>query len=740
MVLVIIFGTGLNHNVASDTHGSGINFGDGFLHLPADGMDHSLVILLAQIVAIIIAARIFGWIFKKAGQPGVIGEIVAGIVLGPSLFGLYFPESFQVLFPPQSLDNLYFVSQIGLILFMFAIGLDLDLGVLKTKSYDAVTISATGIFFSFILGIALAWFLYGRFIPPEVSFSSFGLFFGIVLSVTALPVLARIAQEQGIHRTKTGTIAVASAAATDILIWSVLAVILAFVRSDSFYGAVYIIVFAVTFIWVMIKLVRPFLKRVAELHPARENLSKPVIALFFAMPAFSSLIAEVIGIHALFGAFLAGVIMPEDNRFRNLIIEKIEDVSIVFLLPLFFVYSGLRTQIGIMNEPGLWAATGLIFLVAVTGKFFFSALAAKATGQTWKESLTIGALLNTRGLMVLIILNIGYDEGVFTPEIFTMMIIMALATTFMTSPSLSLIRWAFKPKTGEESEKIRQHGKFNILISFANPNMGRALLRLANCLTKKMHENTSITVMHLFSHTGYHSFNMESYETECFAPVSTESKLLNQKISTLFKISNNIDADITEIANRGNYDLLLVGIGQSIFEGSLLGKMLGFTTRIINPDKILEQVTGKESLFGNSVFNERTRAILSGCDISVGILIDKKFVKADSIIIPVLTGDEIAVIRFSQKMINNAASQVLIVDFEGIVKDHIKLKELIRSIEQVAPNHIALTDAADLETDLFRKHDLMLISPAGWKKAVNKKYEWLPEIPSTLIFSEKADN
>jgi len=402
----------------------------------------------------------------------------------------------------------------------------------------------------------------------------------------------------------------------------------------------------------MIKLIRPFLKRVAELHPVHENLSKPVIALFFAMLAFSSLVAEVIGIHALFGAFLAGVIMPENTRFRNLIIEKIEDVAIVFLLPLFFVYSGLRTQIGLMNDPDLWVVTGFIFLVAVTGKFFFSALTAKATGQTWKESLTIGALLNTRGLMVLIILNIGYDEGVFTPEIFTMIIIVALLTTFMTGPSLSLINWAFKPKTGETNEKIKQYGKYNILISFANPNMGRALLRLANSLTGKMNEYATITAMHLFSNTRYHSVNMESYETESFAPVMTEAKLLNQKISTLFKVTHNVDADITEIANKGNYDLLLVGIGQSIFEGSLLGKMLGFTTRIISPDKILEQVTGKESLFGNTVFNERTRAILSGCDISVGILIDKKFVKADSIIIPVLTGDEITTIRFSQKMIN----------------------------------------------------------------------------------------
>jgi Kef-type K+ transport system membrane component KefB len=709
------------------------NFIDSLVH----NLEHPLAILLAQIVTIIFVARFFGWVCKKIGQPSVIGEIIAGIVLGPSLIGLYFPEFSNALFPAQSLGNLQFLSQIGLILFMFVIGMELDLKVLKNKAHEAVVISHASIIIPFALGMGLAYFIYQSFAPEGVQFLSFGLFLGIAMSITAFPVLARIVQERGLHKTRLGTIVITCAAADDITAWCLLAAVIAIVKAGSFVSALYIIGLAAAYVLLMITVVRPFLKRVGDLHSTRENLSKPIVAIFFLILIISSYATEVIGIHALFGAFMAGAIMPENTRFRSIFIEKVEDVSLVLLLPLFFVFTGLRTEIGLLNEPHLWKTTGLIILVAVIGKFVGSALAAKFVGQNWKDSLTIGALMNTRGLMELVVLNIGYDLGVLTPEIFAMMVIMALVTTFMTGPSLDIINWIFKSKSPEVTQEISEIGKYKILVSFGNPERGKSLLRLANGLSKKMEGNAAITAMHLISSNEMHQYNSAEYEGESFAPIIEESKELNQKITTLYKASNDIDADIIEVTNKGNYDLLLIGVGQSIYEGSLLGKILGFTTKIINPEKLINQVTGKENLFENSPFDDGTRAILGKSDASVGILVDKNFNKMDRVFIPILDENDISLIRFAQKLIKNSGAQITVLDAVGEIKNNSEIKELIRTIEQYAPNHIHLMKERIIDKEFLKQNDLMVVSAGSWKKLIETKSVWLSDIPSALILSEK---
>jgi Sodium/hydrogen exchanger family len=364
---------------------------------------------------------------------------------------------------------------------------------------------------------------------------------------------------------------------------------------------------AIGYVLVMLFVVKPFLKKIGELYGTKNSLNKPVVAIFFLTLIISSYITEVIGIHALFGAFMTGVIMPDITKFRNLFIEKVEDVSVILLLPLFFVYTGLRTEIGLINDPYLWKVTGFIILVAVVGKFLGSALAAKFVGQSWRDSLTIGALMNTRGLMELIVLNIGLDLKVLTPEVFTMMVIMALVTTFMTGPTLNIINFIFKTKDEGVLDEIQSDDKYNILISFGNKEKGKSLLRLANSLVKKQKETSTITAMHLTLSDEVHSYNIEEYEKDRFLPLFQESKVLKQEITTLFQATVDIETNITEIANNGEYDLLLVGLGKSIFEGTLLGKVLGFTTRIINPDRLIDKFTGKEGLFENSPFDERTR-------------------------------------------------------------------------------------------------------------------------------------
>ncbi|MDO8965550.1 cation:proton antiporter [Algoriphagus sp.] len=699
-------------------------------------LEHPLAILLAQIVTIILVARLFGWICQKIGQPTVIGEIIAGIVLGPSLIGLYFPEFSATLFPVASLGNLQFLSQIGLILFMFVIGMELDLKVLRNKAHDAVVISHASIIIPFALGMGLAYYIYDSFAPSGVQFSSFGLFLGIAMSITAFPVLARIVQERGLQKTRLGTMVITCAAADDITAWCILAAVIAIVKAGSFVSALYIIALAVLYVLLMVKVVRPFLGRIGSLYHTKESLTKPIVAIFFLTLILSSYATEVIGIHALFGAFMAGAIMPENLKFRNIFIEKVEDVALVLLLPLFFVFTGLRTEIGLLNDPYLWKVTGLIILVAVVGKFIGSALAAKFVGQNWKDSLTIGALMNTRGLMELVVLNIGYDLGVLSPEIFAMAVIMALVTTFMTGPALDLINWAFKSKEEVIPVEISQINKFRILVSFGKPERGKSLLRLANSFIRKLNGNASVTAMHLTPTNELNHYNLAEYERDSFRPIFEESQNLNQKITTLFKGSNDIESEITEVANKGDYDLLLIGLGQSIFEGSLLGKVLGFTTRIINPETLINQVTGRESLFENSPFEETTRNILNKSKVPVGILVDKNFTSSERVFIPVFSKDDTFLIQFAQKLIHNAESQITILDLAGQIKNNPEFKEKIRSIEQQAPNHINLLSEQIIEKEFLREQNLMIVSIESWKKLVDSKSLWLSDIPSTLIMKE----
>lgn len=699
---------------------------------------HPLSILLAQIVTIIFVARFFGWIFKKIGQPTVIGEIIAGIVLGPSLIGMYFPEFSAALFPLHSLGNLQFLSQIGLILFMFVVGMELDLNVLKNKANDAVVISHASIIIPFALGMGLAYFIYESFAPESIQFLPFGLFLGIAMSITAFPVLARIVQERGLQKTRLGAIVITCAAADDITAWSLLAVVIAIVKAGSFVSALYIIGLAALYVFLMIKVIRPFLKRIGDLHTSKANLSKPIVAIFFFTLILSALTTEVIGIHALFGAFMAGAIMPENAKFRSIFIEKVEDISLVLLLPLFFVFTGLRTEIGLLNDPYLWKIAGLIIVVAVVGKFIGSAIAARFVGQNWKDSLTIGALMNTRGLMELVVLNIGYDLGVLKPEIFAMMVIMALVTTFMTGPALDLINWTFKPKTDALSFALSQVNKYKILISFGNPDRGRSLLKLANGIIKKLNGNTSITAMHLSPTNGLHHFNIDQYEKECFAPIRQESEHLHQKITTMFKASSDIDSDIADVANKGDFDLLLIGIGQSIYEGSLLGKILGFTSRIINPENILNRVTGKEGFFENSPFDERTQQILNKSKVPVGIMVDKGFEKIDQVFIPLFKQADISLVQFAQKLVINSNSKITIVDTIGLTKkNNHQLKEMLRVFDELTPNTFRFIHERDIVSEHLLEKDLMLISLDSWKKLIDTKCSWLSNIPTTLILAER---
>lgn len=706
------------------------NFSESF----KTNLHHPLALLLAQIVTIILVARIFGWICMKIRQPSVIGEMIAGIVLGPSLLGMYFPEFSAFLFPKESLGNLQFLSQIGLILFMYIVGMELDLSVLRKKAHDAVVISHASIIIPFALGIGLSYFIYKEFAPEGIQFTSFALFIAIAMSITAFPVLARIVQERNLQKTKLGTVVITCAAADDITAWCILAAVIAIVKAGSFESSIYVILMAIAYVFLMIKIVRPFLKRIGDLQAGKNTINKPMVAIFFLTLILSAYATEVIGIHALFGAFMAGAIMPENAKFRTLFIDKVEDVALVLLLPLFFVFTGLRTQIGLLNDSHLWITAGFIILTAVIGKFAGSALTAKFLGINWKESLTIGALMNTRGLMELIVLNIGYDLGVLSPEIFAMMVIMALFTTFMTGPMLDFINFIFKSKK-DEPDSRENDAKYRVLLSFDNPESGSILLKLAHDFTRKMNGNKSITAMNIAPVNEMHAYEMDVYENEQFRNVIETSEDLKLEVTTLFKASTDIENDLTNITNKGNYDLLLIMLGKSMYEGSLLGRLLGFTTKIINPEKLLNTVKGKGNIFNNSPFDDFTLQILDKTHIPVGVLVEKEFISADRVFVPIFNLSDFYLLEYAKRLINNNNSQIIILDAAGQIRNNIEVKEIIRSIEQVAPNHITLYNEKKIEKEFLKSQDLMLISSKSWKNLIDTKSLWLSDIPSTLIIS-----
>lgn len=693
-----------------------------FINSLHHNITHPLAILLAQIVTIIFVARLFGWICKKIGQPMVIGEILAGIVLGPSFFGHYFHVYSSLLFPDSSLDNLKFLSQIGLIFFMYVVGMELDLKVLKNKAQEAVVISHASIIIPFTLGLLLAYTIYTQYAPPGVAFLSFGLFLGIAMSITAFPVLARIVQERGLNKTRIGAMVITCAAADDITAWCILAGVIAIVKAGSITSSLYIIALSCFYVLAMFKLVKPFLKRIGNLFDSQEKITKPVVAIFFLTLLISSYLTEVIGIHALFGAFVAGVIMPENMKFRAIFIEKIEDVSLVVLLPLFFVFTGLRTEIGLLNNIELWKVCGLIIAVAVIGKFLGSALTAKFVGQNWRDSLTIGALMNTRGLMELVVLNIGYDLGVLTKEVFAMMVIMALATTFMTGPALNIIDFIFKRRKSIVPKETLNNA-YKVLLSYENPDEGKTLIKVASNFMSNKEEKQAVTAMYISSTNEINPYKIEEYEKESFKPVLKEAEKTNIKVSTLFKASRDIDADVVEVANQGAFDFIIINIGASIFEGTVLGKILGITSKIINPENLLNTFTGKEKLFESNYFDDKTQAIISKTEAPLGVFVDKNLTKTENISVILFNKEDQFLLEYVKRLKKNSTAKISIFDTYEVMNDNNK----------VVHENVKVVHSSKLEKDFLKEQDLLILSMDSWKKLIDTRSVWLNNTPSLLI-------
>jgi len=399
----------------------------------------NLIKLVLQIGVILVVARIVGMLFRKIRQPQVVGEMVAGILLGPSLLGWAAPALSNALFPAASLGYLNALSQVGLVLFMFLIGVFLNPAELRNHGYAALLTSHVSIVTPFSMGAALALMLYRPLSNAHISFMSFALFMGAAMSITAFPVLARILTERNLLRSRMGTLAIACAAVDDITGWCILAYIVVFIRSEKASMPAWLTLGgALAYVLVMLFGVRRLLPRF-ETHFRKEGRhTESAISLMIILALASALVTEWLGIHLVFGAFLMGAIMPKSPEFIRSFEDKMESVTVVVLLPLFFAFSGLRTNIG-MVRGNLWLYFLVVMAVAIAGKFGGSMLAAHMAGIPWRDAASLGILMNTRGLMELIALNIGLDIGVISQTVFTIMVLMALVTTFMTSPLLECV-------------------------------------------------------------------------------------------------------------------------------------------------------------------------------------------------------------------------------------------------------------------------------------------------------------
>ncbi|HKO50243.1 MAG TPA: cation:proton antiporter [Polyangiaceae bacterium] len=404
---------------------------------PVAAASSTLAHLLLALFVVVVCSRACSVILRLLRQPPVVAEVVAGVMLGPSLFGHLAPGPYSFLFSPSALRHLGAVSDLGVVLFMFLVGLELDTSLLRRRSDATLVISHTSIVFPFLLGSGLSLWLYPKLSTEDVGFTPFALFMGVSMSITAFPVLARILSESGLRKSQLGTLALACAAIDDATGWCLLAAVVGFVRASQ---SSLLQTIALTFLYVtvMLALVKPLVARLARHLELKGKVSSDAIALSLIGLTLSALLTESIGIHALFGGFLAGAVVPSDSLLARELTDKMHDIVTILFLPAFFALAGVRTDLGLLGSLD-WPVCGVILVVACAGKFGGSTLAGRFTGLSWRESASLGVLMNTRGLMELVVLNVGLELGVIGPRLFTMLVLMAILTTVATAPLLQFL-------------------------------------------------------------------------------------------------------------------------------------------------------------------------------------------------------------------------------------------------------------------------------------------------------------
>lgn len=393
---------------------------------------------LLALAVVIFASRAVGQLFRYLQQPMVMGEVVAGLLLGPSLLGRLAPQATQWLFPQSTVASLGMLSQVGAVLFMFLVGVELDGAQLRRQARATLAIAHAGIAVPFTLGAAMALWLYPSYAGASVRFVPFALFLGVSLSVTAFPVLARILTERSLQRTPLGSLALGCAAVGDVSAWCLLAFVVSVAQAHS--GGLWPLLLAALYVLGMLAVVRPLVQRAVRRHEVLRAVPPSSVGWLFVALLLSAACTEAIGVHAVFGAFFLGAFIPHDSELGRAVTSKLEDVVTTLLLPSFFAVTGLRTQLGLLSGAQSWLLCLAVIVAASAGKLGGVAATGRLLGLPWRESLSLGVLMNTRGLMELIVLNIGLDLGVLSPALFAVMVVMALVTTLATAPVLRLLQ------------------------------------------------------------------------------------------------------------------------------------------------------------------------------------------------------------------------------------------------------------------------------------------------------------
>ena len=554
-----------------------------------------IVLVLIDVLIVMGLSRTMGLLFSQIKQPLVIGEIVAGVMLGPSLLGMVFPAATAFLFPPDVIPMLEVLSQIGLIFFMFLIGLELNPRYLKGSLETAVLVSHVSILVPFSLGCLLALLLFPLMSNNGVSFTAFSLFLGTAMAITAFPVLARIITENNLQNTRLGTLALTCAAVDDVTAWCLLLVAIAVTRTNSMIGALPNILAAGLYIAFMLTIGRQWLRKFILIYDEAGKLTQSMLAVIYGLVIISALMTELMGIHLIFGAFLLGAVMPKHEGLTRELATKTEDFVLTFLLPIFFAYSGLRTQVGLLNSLPLWGLCGLVLLVAISGKYIGTFVAARVCGLSKRDASALGWLMNTRGLTELIVLNIGLNLGVITPLLFTMLVIMALVTTFMTSP---LLEWTYPKRLIREQEMPPENPgpdrlDYAILVPVANPKSQQGLMKIAIEIARSPVHRAVVYPLSLIQFEQDHAFESlpqeadrrisrrkEELATSLASISSTKAQsvietMVQPMIEPIVQLSGDVARTTHDVALARNIDLIVVGWHRPALSSNRLGGRVG---------------------------------------------------------------------------------------------------------------------------------------------------------------------
>ena len=529
-----------------------------------------LSVITVDILVILVVSRLLGVALRAIGQPQVMGEVIGGILLGPSLLGWAAPGVSAGLFPPAVLPHLRVLSEYGIVFFMFLVGLELDPALMRGRGRAAVVTSHSSILTPFVLGIGLAAWLYAEHAPHGVRFLPFALFMGASMSITAFPVLARILIERDLLKTKVGAVTIVCAAVDDVTAWCLLAFVVAVVGTADLAGAARTLVLVLAYVAAMLVLVRPLLRRLSAMVDRTGRLSQNLVAIVFLLVLASAFATDTIGIHAIFGGFMLGAIMPKDALFTRELVDKVEDFAVVFLLPIYFAYTGLRTQIGLLDEPRLWLECGLVIGVATLGKFGGSALAARITGLGWREACALGVLMNTRGLMELIILNIGYDLGVLSPALFAMMVLMAVATTLATTPVLAAI---YPPALFRAELAAAPTTARGVLAAVALPSSGPLLVDVAAALAENAESPLYVIHLERPPERGMLGVGVAAAASNstALAPTLAHAQARGLNVRPLQFLSRSPADDIRDVARAKGAGLVVMGWHKPVWSRTVLG-------------------------------------------------------------------------------------------------------------------------------------------------------------------------